>query len=92
MKLLGVELTPVWVPIERRLQTFTVAMYVAMFMVLPFVTYFTAIGLFFTQYYWISIGYFTWCFYDNYFSKVPSHRVHFPCLFQDYRHKMVSWL
>ena len=70
MKILGIELTPLWVPVERRLQTLSIIFYVAMFMVLPLLTYFLAIGLIFTSYYWISIGYFTWSIYDNYFSKV----------------------
>ena len=72
MKLLGIELAPVLVPIERRLQTLSVIFYVSMFMILPFVAYFLAIALFFTRYYWISIGYFAWCIYDNYFSKVST--------------------
>ena len=78
MKLLGVELTPLWVPIQRRLQTLSIIFYVSMFMLLPIVTYFTAIGLLFTSFYWITIGYIAWCIYDNYFSKVsiilPSYK------------------
>ena len=70
MKLFGIELTPLWVSIERRLQTLSIMFYVSIFMVLPFVAYFLAIGLVFTSYYWISVGYFAWCIYDNYFSKV----------------------
>ena len=71
MKLLGVELTPLWVPIERRLQTLAVVFHVSFFMILPIVTYFIAISLFFTSYYWITIGYIAWCIY-NYFSKASS--------------------
>ena len=82
MKLLGIELSPLWVPIERRLQTLVITVFTSMFFVVPIAGQLLAIGLFFTSYYWISIGYFVWCFYDNYFNKASKlsnfSRVQFP--------------
>ncbi len=72
MKVLGVDFIPAWIPWKRRLQTLSVIFYVSMFMTLPIVFYVLAITLFFTRYYWISLGYLAWCIYDNYSLRVST--------------------
>ncbi len=64
-KVFGIEFAPLWIPMERRLQTLSLALLLGVFSVFPvfFTTLFFYL-LFFTKYYFISIGYFAWMWYD----------------------------
>ena len=76
MKFLGIKLAPLWVPLERRVQTLGVALFVFVFL--------QGVGLIglatllyvlcFTKYYWLSLVYFAWYFYDKSISSRGGRR------------------
>lgn len=66
MKVLGVELAPLHIPRERRLQTLVVTLYVLLFLqVLSLIGFGLLIYTFvYTRFYWLSLLYVAWYVYD----------------------------
>lgn len=66
MKLLGIEFAPVWIPLERRLQTAAVFYYCFNFIFFGFTVLLLSFYLvFFTKYYFLPLLYLTWLIYDR---------------------------
>ncbi|CAG0920059.1 unnamed protein product [Notodromas monacha] len=65
MKVLGFEFAPLEVPFERRKQTAGVAIWMWIFMALTPMTLTILIGLLFTSYWWITLAYATYYFFDR---------------------------
>lgn len=64
-KFLGIEFAPLHIPLERRLQTAAVFLYVLLFLqCLSFVIIGLLIGLLFTRFYWLPFLYLPWYVYD----------------------------
>lgn len=64
-KFLGIEFAPLHIPLERRLQTTAVCIYVFIFLQgISFISLLTFTGLLFTRFYWISLLYAAWYVYD----------------------------
>ncbi|RNA21588.1 2-acylglycerol O-acyltransferase 2 [Brachionus plicatilis] len=65
MKILGIEFAPLYLPLERRLQTLAVLFYVLLFLqTFSIIGFFLFFYLLFTKYFWLSIFYATWYFID----------------------------
>jgi hypothetical protein len=66
MKILGIELAPLNIPFERRLQTLVVAAFVLIFLQCVSIFGFSLlISLLFTRFYWISLLYAVWYVLDR---------------------------
>ena len=66
VKILGIKFAPLWIPLERRLQTFSILLFVGTFSFIPVVCSLLFLYLlFFTNYYFICVGYLGWMFYDT---------------------------
>ncbi len=73
-KVLGIEFAPLWIPLERRLQTFSVMLVLGVFVF--FRVFFSLLLIYitlFTDYYIWSIAYFAWVLYDVHVNKTSSH-------------------
>lgn len=75
MKVLGMELAPLSVPMERRLQTFSVLHYTYIFLFMGFGMIALFIYLLFTDYYYIPLLYFIWYYFDRPVSRQGGRRV-----------------
>jgi hypothetical protein len=65
MKIFGIDFAPLNIPFERRIQTFAVLLYLSFFMqVLSLLSMAALFYLLFTSYYWISLLYIAWYYYD----------------------------
>ena len=65
VQILGIKFAPLVVPLERRLQTFSVLLLVGIFGFFPLVCCLLILYLLlFTNLYFISVGYLAWMFYD----------------------------
>lgn len=64
-KVLGLELAPLRIPLERRLQTAAVLQWVLSFLFLGFACMFFFVLLVFTRFYWIPLAYVAWYMYDR---------------------------
>lgn len=77
-KFLGVEFAPLYIPLERRLQTAGVCFYVFIFLQgLSLVGYVLFFSLLFTRFYWLSLAYLVWYVYDFGSSHRGGHRSDF---------------
>ncbi len=65
----GIELAPLRIPFERRVQTFGVIIYVNCVVTIPFVGTSLIIYGLFTKYWYLSLGYISWMLYDMKISK-----------------------
>ncbi|KAK7089933.1 2-acylglycerol O-acyltransferase 2-like [Littorina saxatilis] len=65
MKILGVELAPLSIPMERRLQTFAIVHYTYIFLFMGFGMVGFFIYLLFTRFYFIPLLYAAWYYYDR---------------------------
>ena len=67
MKLFGIEFAPLLIPHERRIQTFSVIFFVFLFLQgLSLIGWFSVFYLLlFTKYYWLSLLYGLWYYYDR---------------------------
>lgn len=74
MKVLGVELAPLFIPTERRLQTLAVVHYTYIFLFMGFGIVFLFIYLLITDYYYIPLLYFLWYYYDRHVSEQGGRR------------------
>lgn len=74
MKVLGVELAPLYIPTERRLQTLAVVHYTYIFLFMGFGVVALFVYLLFTDYYWIPLLYFVWYCYDRKISQQGGRR------------------
>lgn len=63
-KFLGIDWAPLSVPLQRRLQTTVVALYISMFTLLPILLSALLIFIMFTPLFFLGIAYLTWIFYD----------------------------
>ena len=63
-KLLGIELAPLYVPLERRLQTLMVFFFTLSFTVFPILCILFCVVMLFTPLFWAVIAYWMWIFYD----------------------------
>ena len=64
-KILGIKFAPLWIPLERRLQTFSLVLLLGIFSFFPVLCSLLFLYLLlFTNYYFISVGYLAWMFYD----------------------------
>ena len=69
MEIFGLNFAPISIPFERRLQTFAVLFWITLFLFVgPLITI-LLVCLLFTSYWWITILYMTWVFFDW---KTPS--------------------
>ena len=71
-RILGVEFAPWNIPLERRLQTLAIIIYLTLQVVVPFLSWIIFLLILFSRYYWLSLGYASWMYYDNYILKTPS--------------------
>ena len=66
MKIFNIELAPLFIPFERRLQTLSVLYYTFLFLQgLSIIGILTIVYLLFTDLYWIACLYMIWYFYDS---------------------------
>ena len=63
-KILGIEFAPLFIPLERRLQTLCTLQWVLTFLFGGFSCLGVAIYLLFTKYYWITLLYLVWYYFD----------------------------
>ncbi len=63
-QLLGVKFAPLLIPLERRLQTLAVFLWMAIFLFMGLLTTITLTMLAFTPFKWITILYVTWVIHD----------------------------
>ena len=69
----GIDWVPIFsIPIERRLQTISVLIFVCLFLVAPIFFSSLFIYLLFSRWYWIALLYFTWITYDFTVRKISS--------------------
>ena len=61
---MGVEFSPLFIPLKRRLETTAVLFQTGGFVLFPPASILFFIYLLFTDYYWMAIGYAIWTFYD----------------------------
>ena len=61
----GLEFAPLKIPLRRRLQTLAVFYFCTEFLLLGFLSTALFVYLFFTRYYWISLLYIVWFYYDR---------------------------
>ena len=64
-KVLGIEFAPLNIPLERRLQTFAVGQWTIAFLIQGFGGLFLSAYLLFTDYYWISLAYAVYFYFDR---------------------------
>ena len=69
---LGVEFSPLFIPLKRRVETGVVLFYTCLFVLFPFACSVILLYLLLTQYYWVSIGYIAWIYYDITSLDTPS--------------------
>lgn len=74
MKVLGVELAPLDIPMERRLQTLAVVHFTYIFLFMGFGVLFFFLYLLITDYYFIPLLYFLWYYYDRHTSERGGRR------------------
>lgn len=75
MKVLGIQLAPVSIPLERRLQTIGALHFTYSFLFFGFgMLFFFLYLFFFTKYYFIPLAYFVWYVYDNQISQRGGRR------------------
>ncbi|GFN89225.1 endonuclease-reverse transcriptase [Plakobranchus ocellatus] len=75
MKILGLELVPLNLPLQKRLQTLGVLHYTYSFLFLGFLTFFIFLYLLlFTNYYFIPLAYYAWYYYDRSVSEKGGRR------------------
>lgn len=60
----GIEFAPLFIPLERRLQTLTIIYYIIEFLPVGIFAWIGLITLLFTPFYMISLVYFMWYWYD----------------------------
>ena len=78
VKYLGIELAPLNVPLERRLQTLAVMYYIAMFFIFPPILVWLPIYLLlYTKYWWCVVLYGAWFWYDYDSPKNGARPIHF---------------
>ena len=64
MEIFGLNFAPIFIPFERRLQTFAVLFWITLFLFVgPLITI-LLVCLLMTSYWWITILYMTWVFFD----------------------------
>ena len=63
--MLGLEFAPFKIPLRRRLQTLVVFYFCTEFLLIGFLSTSFFAYLLFTKYYWISLLYFAWFYYDR---------------------------
>lgn len=75
MKVLGLEMSPLKIPLERRLQTAAVYQYTLTFLLVGFGCVFLAIYLLFTRFYFVTLLYIIWYIFDRHTSARGGRRV-----------------
>lgn len=66
MEVMGIKFAPLYIPLERRLQTLAAACWFVTFAMGPFFALFTTIYvLFFTRFYPLMLLYIAWIIYDR---------------------------
>ena len=63
-KLLGIKFAPLNIPVKRRLETFAVLQWTLSFFFMGLSCVGLLLGLLFTRFYWLTLGYFVWYIYD----------------------------
>nr|KAG5696481.1 hypothetical protein BaRGS_016520 [Batillaria attramentaria] len=74
MKVLGMELAPLDIPMERRLQTLAVVHFTYIFLFMGFGILFFFLYLLITDYYYIPLLYFVWYYWDRHVSERGGRR------------------
>ena len=69
----GIEFAPLNIPMARRIQTLVVVWYVLVFTLWPYTCIAFIVGLLFTRFYWLSLAYIAWVFYDVAVLETSSH-------------------
>ena len=69
MRVFGIQVAPLNIPLERRLQTLSTVFHLSWTIIGPFVFSFGFILLLFTSYWWITVGYALWVFFDIYVAR-----------------------
>ena len=69
MEIFGMNFAPISIPFERRLQTFAVLFWITLFLFVGPLFTILLVCLLWTSYWWITISYMTWVFFDW---KTPS--------------------
>ena len=64
LKFFGIEFAPLYIPIERRLQTFAVFLWMSFFLFLGLLTAYLLVHFLYTDYNWITYLYAAWVIYD----------------------------
>jgi hypothetical protein len=64
LKFFGIEFAPIYIPIERRLQTLAVFMWISFFLFLGSATGSFLVYLLYTDFNWITFLYAAWVVYD----------------------------
>ena len=65
VKIFGIEFAPLFIPLERRIQTLCTLQWVITFLLGGFGCLAIAMFLLFTKYYWITLLYLIWYYYDK---------------------------
>ena len=69
---MGVQWVPLWIPLKRRLQTAAVLFYTGMFLFFPLFFIVVSLILLLTPFFWMSLAYYTWIFYDTVIRKTQT--------------------
>ncbi|KAL8624487.1 hypothetical protein ACOMHN_053030 [Nucella lapillus] len=75
MKILGLELAPLSIPFERRLQMLAVLHYTYLFLFMGFGMVFFFLYLLFTRFYFLPLLYLAWYYYDRHTSRQGGRRM-----------------
>lgn len=65
MPLLGIEFAPIFVPLERRLQTLSAASWFVIMAFGPFICFFATIYMMFTKFMYFALLYIAWLIVDR---------------------------